>query len=300
MIGDSIASLSSAERPPSMVGDAPGRVLLFWDYDTQWGTNPRRPQPSTAFANLGHLEFACTDRLLELHDRYGIPACFAAVGAAGLPGARPYHDPTQIRRIHEAGHEIASHSFHHEWLPALSRPALRATLHRSKEALEQCIGAPVVSFVPPYNQPFDHAAGWSFSLSERRAVKTDRTDLRRLCEELRETGHRFCRVAYRPLSLRLMERVLHRDLQYPRRLESISGVTCVRLGVCGFDGAAVALLERCADSGGIAVIYGHPHSLDSGNAQDEAWLSPFLARVDQLRRQGRVKPCLPRELLVGV
>ena len=78
-----------------------------------------------------------------------VPACFAVVGSAALPGKRPYHAPEQIRRIHDAGHEVASHSHRHEWLPALSRQALRETLSASKDALEQCIGAPIATFVPP-------------------------------------------------------------------------------------------------------------------------------------------------------
>lgn len=281
-----------------MTQGKPGRVMVFWDYDTRWGTETAPPGAASG-SNLGDLEFACTDRLLEIHGQYGIPACFAVVGAAALPGVRPYHDPVQVQRIHEAGHEVASHSFRHEWLPSLSPSALVETLRRSKEALEQCIGAPVTSFVPPYNQPFDHVPGWSFSLSERRAVRTDRTDLRRLCEALYDTGYRFCRVAYRPLYLRVAERVLHRRLAYPSRVEMIGRVICVRLNGFGFDGASLRLLDRCATSGGIGVFYGHPHSLGASNSQNEVWLRPFLGRVDELRRQGRIRVCLPRELLGG-
>jgi len=272
--------------------------LVFWDYDTQWGTAPAGFPGAPRLDDLGRLEFEHTERLLDLHGHYDIPACFAVVGAAALPGDRPYHDPQQIRRIHAAGHEVASHSFRHEWLPALTQSAVVETLRLSKEALEQCIGAPVVSFVPPYNQPFDYPAGWSFSLSERRAVPTERTGLRQLCQALQQTGYRFCRVAYSPLLLRLVEGVLHRRVVYPSRLESISGVTCVRMnGLAGFDGRALAMLNRCAASGGITVVYGHPHSLGCGNPQDESWLRVFLERVDALRREGRIQTCLPRELL---
>src|SRR6266849_3675404 len=210
-----------------MTEGLPGRVMLFWDYDTQWGMDALGSRAGAGEA-LGHLEFAHTERLLELHARYDIPACFAVVGAVALSGTHPYHDPGQIRRIHAGGHEVACHSFRHEWLPALSWPTLVETLSRSKESLEQCIGAPVMSFVPPFNQPFDYLAGWSFSLSERRSVKNDRTDLRRLCEALYATGYRFCRVAYRPMHVRLIERVSRRQWQQASRLESIAGITCVR------------------------------------------------------------------------
>ena len=162
----------------------------------------RRSIADAARPRLGHLEFPGTDELLELHERFGVPACFAVVGAAALPGERPYHDPKQIRRIHAAGHEIASHAFKHEWLPGLDRRALLRTLRDSKDALEQCIGAPVVSFVPPFNQPFHYARGWSFSVSELREAGVHHTTLDRLCDALRETGYAFCRVAYAPLTER--------------------------------------------------------------------------------------------------
>ena len=267
-------------------------LLFFWDYDTQWGAD--RSRSAGGPKSWGRLEFENTERLLDLHAQYRVPACFAVVGAAALPGERPYHDPAQIRRIHEAGQEIASHSFRHEWLPSLDGPALRDTLSWSKDALEQCIGAPVVSFVPPYNQPFDYLAGLSLSLSERRQTNGDRVNLRRLCNELRETGYRFCRVAYHPIHHRLGELVLGRPLNRPSRLEEIAGIMCLRLNAPGgFDSGALERLSRCVEAGKIFAVYGHPHSLRSGNAQDEAWLVPFLQRVDHLRQRGLLEVQLP-------
>ena len=271
-------------------------LLCFWDYDTQWAGDrsrlPGGPKP------WGHLEFECTERLLELHDRYAIPACFAVVGAAALPGQRPYHDPEQVRRIHEAGHEIASHAFRHEWLPGLGTRALRTVLRDSKDVLEQCIGAAVVSFVPPYNQPFDYPAGGSISLAERREAGRERTGLHALCTALADTGYRFCRVAYRPMHTRLAELLLRRRLDRPARPAMIAGVMCVRLnGPCGFDAESMAMIDRCVAQGGIAVIYGHPHSLRSGNSQDERALVPLLEHVCELRNEGRLRVSLPRHLL---
>jgi len=276
---------------------APGTVLFFWDYDTQWGADRSRiPGRSRTW---GHLEFENTERLLALHAEYEVPACFAVVGAAALPGRRPYHDPQQIRRIHEAGHEIASHSFSHDWLPGVGSKQLRATLVLSKDALEQCIGAPVRTFVPPYNQPFDCAARWSFSLSERRTVRSERVDLARLCDALSATGYRVCRVSYRPMYLRVAELLVGR-LDRPVRLESLGGVTCIRLNTPGgFDGLSQAVVTRCVRRGGIAVVHGHPHSLHSGNSQDERWLTPFLRQVHDLRAQGSLRIGLPGQLGEG-
>ena len=276
----------------------PGQLLMFWDYDTQWGTDAdrRRGLPESEFA--GRLEFECTDRLLELHAEYDVPACFAVVGAAALPGERPYHDPAQIRLIHAAGHEIASHGFAHEWVPGLDAAALHEMLVRSRSALEECVGAPVTAFVPPYNQPFDYAAGLSFSRSERRLVPRDRTDLGTLCRALARAGYDFCRVAYRPLPLRAVDHLARRRVDRPGRLERIAGVRCARLNTPGgFGEETVALVERAARTGGVVVAYGHPHSLHAGNSQDERRLRPFLERVRRLRAEGLLEAVLPRTLL---
>jgi len=287
-------------RPGSSNGDAarPARVLLFWDYDTQWGAD--RSRESAGRADWGRLEFEFTERILELLQRYEVPACFAVVGSAALPGTRPYHDPSQVRQIHAAGHEVASHSHRHEWLPALGREALRETLSRSKEALEQCIGSVVTSFVPPWNQPFDYPAGWSFSLSERRQAKGERTDLRRLCETLRETGYDFCRVAYRSLYQQLAHRLGKRRYEHTGPPEVIEGIACVRLSTeAGFGPDALRVLERCIERRSLAILYGHPHSLQGGDGQHERCLEPFLARLQELRSRGAVQVVRPRDLMNG-
>jgi peptidoglycan/xylan/chitin deacetylase (PgdA/CDA1 family) len=273
-----------------------GRLLLFFDYDTQWGAD--RSRSGGGVKAWGAHEFPSTERILDLLDTHSLSATFAVVGEAALPGDRPYHDPVQVRRIHRRGHEVASHAHRHEWLPALSRQALRATLSDSKRALEDCIGAPVVTFVPPFNQPFDYARGLSFSLSERREARGERVDLAALCEALAETGYLFCRVAYRPLKQRLGEKLRGRRLDRPSRLETIKGVSCIRLNTPGgFDAPALEMLEKASAHGGVAVVYSHPHSLHAGNSQDERFLVPFLERAARLRDEGALEIVLPRTLV---
>ena len=270
-------------------------LMMFWDYDTQWGADRSRLPGGPK--QWGALDCVHTDHLLELHAQYDIPACFAVVGAAALPGERPYHDPKQIRRIHDAGHEVASHSHRHEWLPGLNLAALNETLRLSKQALEDCIGGPVQSFVPPFNQPFDYAAGWSISLGERREARSSRIDLVRLCDALGEAGYRFCRVAYRPLGQRMLEWWAGRRLDGPSRRECIGSIVCVRLNTAGgFDGPVLTMLDRCVRRGGLLVTYAHPHSLRSGDSQDEHHLLRFLHRVHELRRHQLLNVVLPSHL----
>jgi hypothetical protein len=284
---------ADSRRPesPSSVG----RLLLFWDYDTQWGAD--RSRVAQTAQHWGAQEFENTERLLDVLAQYDVASCFAAVGAAALPGARPYHDPAQIRRIHAAGHEIASHSHRHEWLPALDRVALRQTLRDSKDALEQCIGQRVDCFVPPFNQPYDFIEGLAISLAERREAGRNRTGLRRLCEELAIAGYRTARVFYQPLHRRLLNMLAGCRIEAPGRARTIAGVTCVRLNtLCGFTELTHTVLEQCAAKGGLAIVYAHPHSLTSGGPQDQSLLIPFLRRVWALRAAGRIEVIRPADL----
>lgn len=268
-------------------------LLIFWDYDTQWGAD--RSRAGEGPRNWGALEFECTDRVLELHGRYGVRACFAVVGAAALPGSRPYHDPDQVRRIAAAGHELASHSHHHDWLPGLSPAELRDSLRNSREAIERCAGVKVTSFIPPYNQPFDYLAGGAISLSERLHARPHRNSLADVCRALGETGYQFCRIHYVPLLSMVMQRLKQKRPRRARR-ETIQGIQCLSLSTCGFADDALRCIED-ARPGEYVVVYGHPHSIHSGNTQDERYLVPFLEKVASMRDRGCIRVMRPSDLI---
>lgn len=283
--------IRSAIMPKNSVAN----VLLFWDYDTQWGGD--RSRAGKGPQDWSH-EFENTERLLAMQVEYDMPSCIAVVGSAALPGNRPYHDPTQIRQMHELGNEVASHTHRHEWLPGLNREELVESLRSSKDALEQCIGHKVTCLVPPYNQPFDYPAGWSISMSERREAGKQRTGLKMLCETMHKIGYEFCRTAYRPLSHRLADRLRGRKVYHPSDLEEIAGILCLKTNACGFDKNSLEVLDCCVKTGKTLVIYGHPHSLsDPKNVQRFELFENFLKVIRDLRKAGTVRCVLPRDLL---
>ncbi len=276
----------------------PASLLMFWDYDTQWGGD--RSRGGQGVRHYGHAEFENTEKLLEMHAAFNIPACFAIVGAAALSGPRPYHDPDQVRRIHAAGHEVGSHSLLHEWLPGLSGDALRHTLDASRRALENCIGAPVTTFVPPFNQPFDYPPALSISISERREARPVRTGLADLCDALMQTGYRFCRVAYRSVIWRSVEALAGRRIDRAARLHTIRGIHCAKLNTpCGFGESTQNLIARNLDKGGLWVVYGHPHSASDDGSQSFSNLQAFLGKVSQWKNKGKILCFLPRQLPVS-
>ncbi len=81
-----------------------------------------------------------TDRLLEL---------FASRGARGtffVLGWIAEHHPDLVRRIHAAGHEIASHGFSHQLVYSQTPEVFRDEAGRSKALLEDIIGEPVTGY----------------------------------------------------------------------------------------------------------------------------------------------------------
>ncbi|MCX8025600.1 MAG: polysaccharide deacetylase family protein [Thermanaerothrix sp.] len=271
-----------------------GKLILFWDFDAEWGAERSRsgggPKP------WGPLEFECTERLLRLLERFGVKACFAVVGAVALPGSRPYHDPGLIREIAAQGHEIASHAMHHEWLPGVGKENLRHIIRQSREVLETCISQPVTTFAPTYNQPFDFLERGSISLSERREVPRDRVDLGFLCRVLHEEGFTFCRVAYKPLGERLLAYLGYRHSFFPK-VEIIRGVATLRVNAFGFRSDTLNHVNLATEEGGYVVCFAHPHALSGKGAQSEEQLMPFLEETQKLVKVGKLEIVLPREIV---
>ena len=81
--------------------------------------------------------------LLDLLARHDTLATFFTVGWV----ARKY--PALVRRIADAGHEVASHSFWHRKVSGLTPAEFRSDVHDCKAALEDASGRPVRGFRAP-------------------------------------------------------------------------------------------------------------------------------------------------------
>ena len=84
-----------------------------------------------------------TDRMLELMAERGIRAtCFILGWVADKT-------PGLVRRITEAGHEVASHGYGHDLVYEIGPEAFRDDLDRSKKLLEDLAGRPVRGYRAP-------------------------------------------------------------------------------------------------------------------------------------------------------
>ncbi|MCX5737799.1 MAG: polysaccharide deacetylase family protein [Proteobacteria bacterium] len=109
------------------------------------------------WASLESRVEANTDALLEL---------FASAGATGtffIVGWVAWKHPKLVRRIADAGHEIASHSFWHEVVSRHTRASLAEDLGASKKLLEDLSSKPVRGFRAPGGSIMNQTA-WAFDV----------------------------------------------------------------------------------------------------------------------------------------
>lgn len=96
-----------------------------------------------------------TGQVLDVLERYGVPATFFCVGlnAAGFPD--------EIARMREQGHGIGNHTWSHPFLPELSRPQLVEQIQRTGAAIADASGAvdPAL-FRPPYGSRTPEVTAW--------------------------------------------------------------------------------------------------------------------------------------------
>src|ERR1700677_3812525 len=92
------------------------RVSISFDYDSPAGYRESfHLQDCSPTADLDG-----TDALLKALAKHDVRTNFGGVGKVALPGEAPDHCPDQIRAIRAAGHEVASHSMYHRFIPPMS------------------------------------------------------------------------------------------------------------------------------------------------------------------------------------
>src|SRR5580693_8115976 len=108
----------------------PGRLFLMWDYDGALG-QVNATYPYNFHEEMLLQEIQNVDFILQSARSLALKMTYACVGFSAEPGHWPYHVPEQLQRIHAEGHEIASHSWRHEWFPYLEPQQVVRSLRRS-------------------------------------------------------------------------------------------------------------------------------------------------------------------------
>ncbi len=99
--------------------------------------------PRSEWDSYEHRVNRNTDTVLRLLGRFRVRATVFILGYVAE------RDPALVRRIHDEGHEIATHGYEHRRVFEMTPEEFRADLRRSVEVLADLTGAPVTSYRAP-------------------------------------------------------------------------------------------------------------------------------------------------------
>jgi hypothetical protein len=263
------------------------KVAISFDYDSPTGYRQS--------FNLKHLppdaDQEGSEDLLKVLAEHGVKATFGVVGAAALAGDPPEHCQEQIRKIHDAGHEIASHSMTHAFLAAASDRQLTSELVDSKTALETCTGSSVTGFIPPFNCPMHFPRYLAFSVSEVFGLAgrgRGRQSIETMLRSLSSVGYGWARIAFDPKVdqlLRLLRIRRERKLSQPFLLH---GVTAIPLHSTGFGIKTRALIRQHVGKDLVLAIYGHPNQARAGGDENARQMDTLFSEFEQERARRAV------------
>jgi polysaccharide deacetylase family protein (PEP-CTERM system associated) len=221
-------------------------------------------------------------RLIDLCAQRNVLGTFFTLGWIAR-----YH-PAVVRRLSEAGHEIASHGWGHERVSTLTPEQFRASVRDSKRELEDLTGRPVIGYRAP-----------SFSI-----VRGGEWALDILVEE----GYRYDSSLF---PVRRRGYGFENGVRHPYRIERAAGPleefppATVKLGSMVLPAGGGAYLRlfpyalvrsaiKAADkSGHSATLYVHPWELDPDQPRLRV---PLHTRLRHYGGLSRTTPCLKRLL----
>ncbi|MCC7495972.1 MAG: polysaccharide deacetylase family protein [Bryobacterales bacterium] len=263
------------------------RITLCFDYDSPAGYRESfRMRDTDPWA-----DYKGTEALLKVLADYSVPATFAVVGEAVLAGTIPVHCPEQVREIHAAGHEVASHSMHHKFIPPMSYSELMQDATDSRRVLEDCIGAPVTGFVPPFNRPMHFPRRFAPSVSEMLGLHRrgfGKQSIPSMLAALREAGFLWSRVSFSDKLHRTLELT---GLARPHRPEQPfleSGVLAIPANVMGFGDAARTLVRALIHTDLLVTLCAHPNQAHCDNDENIDRLDSLLSELKPARESGLV------------
>lgn len=103
---------------------------------------------------------ALTDELIAICQRHSVRATCFVLGSVAR------QKPEVVRRLHRAGHEIASHGVSHRTVWQMSPDEFRTELALSRRILEDITGEPVVGFRAPSFSVRREMLGWYYDALE--------------------------------------------------------------------------------------------------------------------------------------
>lgn len=240
------------------------KLMIIWDYDTPiariTATRPYNYVFEKCLPEEGYVDY-----ILDTAKKINGKFTFATVGFGAEPSVAPFDVRHVIRKIHAQGHEIASHSWKHEWLPFLSEYQLDKTVERSKFILEECIGDgyKVNGFVLPHDRPMSWYSRFAFSGGDRTIYpKFPGASIDGIAKYLRKHNYQWLRVNTRPIYQKLIDwNGTNIKLKLNKKVIVSAGIHFIPEHYMEFDDGAVNALKWAVENDKPLVVAGHPAAL---------------------------------------
>lgn len=230
----------------------------------EWGTYPSRIERTI-------------ETLLDLLALYGATGTFFTLGWI----ADRY--PFLVRRIHDAGHEVASHGYWHRRVDTLSVREFRDDVRASKAVLEHACGAPVTGFRAP-NFSIKPGGEWAFDVLLEEGYRYDSSLF-----PIRRPGYGYPSAPPVP---HLIHRASGSICELPPATTTWRGIRIPAAGGAYLRHFPFAIIRRAfaehSANGIPATLYIHPWELDPEQPRMNV---PFPTR---LRHYGGLARTIPR------
>lgn len=268
------------------------KIILIWDFDGPIGQINSSYPYNFNFENI-EKEIQNVKWLIDYLEQKNIKCCFAITGFSAETGIYPFNFPDFINKIAEKGHEIASHSWKHEWTPLFKENQINKSIKRSKQALEKAISnkQEVVGFVPPHNRPMTWIRRGAFSIGDIGMWPFFKMgDNQKLINLLKSNGYKWIRVSYKNIFMKfgLMKK------NSTGRVFKQNGFLILENHYTGFDESVIShILSTNYET---YTVSAHPFMVSLENKKESK--SNFLNFINQLTSSNQnISFVVPSELL---
>lgn len=244
-----------------------------------------RLTPELEAVSAGRVE-PSTRWILDQLERVGVRATFFIVGTTAR------REPALVRAIHRAGHEVASHGWDHRRILGMDVQTFREDVRRSKDTLEQVIGAPVVGYRAPTFSVV-RQTGWALDVLAELGMLYDSSIYPVLHDRYGIPG-----APRGPFLARGREREILElppaTLRFGGSNVPVGGGGSFRLLPLFVMERALVQLRRTVEPN-VAMLYFHPWEFDPGQPRlPLGRLSRFRTYAGTSRSQGRLRRLLSR------
>jgi polysaccharide deacetylase family protein (PEP-CTERM system associated) len=236
-----------------------------------------------AWDSLPHRVERNADAVLDLFERAGVKGTFFTLGWV----AERY--PALIRRIVDAGHEIASHGWDHQRVFTLTAAGFRADLKRARDAIEDACGVSPVGYRAP-SFSIDKRTPWAHRVlaEEGYAYSSSVAPIRHDHYGWPEAP----RFAHRPLPDADLIELPVTTVEFAGQRMAAGGGGFFRLLPYRFSIWAIGRVNERERRP--AVFYFHPWEIDPG--QPRVTQAPLKSRLRHYSRLSAMEPKLMRLL----